>query len=201
MLYEIVIYVFPFILLLLVLVSFQLWKLEDTKEQMMHRLGNSTEVIEAARKEISAMRNGLVAANDSFNYYSTNYEGLSIVPESLASDSHNQKLLELGINVLNRVTELKTDSVDYRLKDFVITEPSGRYYAVVISYSELGYAIIQREHLISLGFNNIKILETNKLYALSIDDAPDKSDERLYQSLDKWDRIFDSKADGFIKKF
>ena len=69
-LYEIVIYVFPFLILLFILVSFQLWKLENTKENMTNRLHNSTEMIEAARTELYAMHNGLVSAKDSFAYHS-----------------------------------------------------------------------------------------------------------------------------------
>ncbi len=185
-LYDIVIYVFPFVLLFFVLVSFQLWKLEDTKAEMTKQLRNSTEIIEAAKLEIHAMRKGLISANDSFAYYAVNSNDASYIPESFPDEQANLEMVELGINVLNRVTELKNDSANYLSKDYVLTKPTGNYYAIVISYSELGYAIIQREHLISLGFKNIKILEIDKLYAIAIAESEKKNDVRLYRALDKW---------------
>lgn len=200
-LYEIVIYVFPFLILLFILVSFQLWKLEDTKEIMTKRLHNSTEMIEAAKTELNAIRNGLVSANDSFAYHSIAFADRSGLTGLFPTDTQKQVLVELGINVLNRVAELKNDSINYRLQKYVITEPTNRYYAVVISYSELGYAIIQRENLMSFGFRNIKILETEKLYALSIDDASEKKDIRLTKALEKWNSIFGTQSDAYIKKF
>jgi len=200
-LYEIVIYVFPFLILLFILVSFQLWKLENTKENMTNRLHNSTEMIEVARTELYAMRNGLVSAKDSFAYHSMAFADLSGLNGSFQIDTQKQVLVELGINVLNRVAELKNDSINYRLQKYVITEPTGRYYTIVISYSELGYAIIQRENLMSLGFKNVKILESEKLYALSIDDANEKKDIRLSSTLARWNSIFNTQSDAYIKKF
>lgn len=199
-LYEIVIYVFPFLLLFFVLVSFQLWKLEDTKAEMTNQLRNSTEIIEAAKLEIQAMRKGLISANDSFAYYSINSMDESDIQSSFPDESASLELVELGINVLNRVSELKNDSVNYFLQDYVLTKPTGNYYAIVISYSELGYAIIQREHLMSLGFNNIKILEIDKLYSLSIAESDRKNDIRLYRALDKWNFNFKTQSDAFIKQ-
>lgn len=199
--YEIVVYVFPFLILFFILVSFQLWKLEDTKEEMANRLRNSTEIIEAARIEIQSMHKGLVSANDSFAYYALSAEEISGVPDSFPEEAPNMEMVELGINVLNRVSELKNDSVNYLSKDYVLTDTTGNYYAIVISYSELGYAIIQREHLISLGFQNIKILQLDNLYALSIYESERKSDFRLYRALDKWNKNFKTQSDAFIKKY
>lgn len=200
-LYEIVIYVFPFLLLFFVLVSFQLWKLEDTKAEMTNQLRNSTEIIEAAKLEIQAMRKGLISANDSFAYYSINSLDESDIPASFPDESANLEMVELGINVLNRVSELKNDSVNYLSQDYVLTKPTGNYYAIVISYSELGYAIIQRDHLMSLGFSNIKILEIDKLYSLSIAESDRKNDIRLYRALDKWNFNFKTQSDAFIKQY
>lgn len=200
-LYEIVIYVFPFFLLFFILVGFQVWKLEDTKEEMTKRLQNSNEIIEAARMELHAMRKGLILNSESFANDILNQNLSPVLPDLNELSTRKQSLVELGVNVLNRVSALKNDSVNYRLKEYVITEPTDKYYAVVISYSELGYAIIQREHLKALGFTNIKILETDKYFALSIDDANTKSDPRLLTALKTWNDIFEVRSDGYIKKY
>lgn len=201
-LYEIVIYVFPFFLLFFILVGFQMWKLEDTKEEMTKRLQNSNEIIEAARMELNAMRKGILEANETYVWDEVASKKLHpALPDLNELSARKQRLVELGVNVLNRVSELKKDSVNYLLKKYVVTEPTNKYYAVVISYSELGYAIIQREYLSALGFQNIKILETNKYFALSIDDAKSKSDPRLTTALRTWNDIFETRSDGYIKKF
>lgn len=200
-LYEIVIYVFPFFLLFFILVGFQMWKLEDTKEEMARRLENSNEIIEAARMEIYAMRKGLLTTTESFSNEVASPVINATLPDVNLADSKNLVLMELGVNVLKRVAELKNDSINYRFEKYVITEPTERYYAVVISYSELGYAIIQREYLISLGFGNVKILENDHFFALSIDDAKSKTDTRLSQAIQTWNQIFKGQSDGYIKKF
>jgi len=200
-LYEIVIYVFPFFLLFFILVGFQMWKLEDTKEEMTRRLQNSTEIIEAARMELNAMRTGLTMKSESFSREVKIPALNPALPDLKEINTKKQVLVELGVKVLNRVSELKNDSVNYRIKDYVITDPTNKYYAIVISYSEIGYAIIQREHLMALGFTNIKILETDKYFALSVDDADLKSDPRLSTALKRWDDIFETQSGGYIKKF
>ena len=154
-LYEIVIYVFPFFLLFFILVGFQMWKLEDTKEEMTRRLQSSTEIIEAARMELNAMRTGLTMKSESFSREVKIPVLNPALPDLEETSTKKQVLVELGVKVLNRVSELKNDSVNYRIKDYVITDPTNKFYAIVISYSEIGYAIIQREHLMSLGFTNI----------------------------------------------
>lgn len=200
-LYEIVIYVFPFVILFLLLVSFQLWKLENSKEKMASQLKKSNEMIEAARNEISAVRSRLNIANDSFSFHSTNFSDLSFISGSFPEGMQKKELAELDINVLNRVSNIKKDLVKYLHEDYIINEPTGKFYAVVISYSELGYAIIQREHLMSLGFKNIDIINTGELYALSIYSSDKKDDVQLLLALDKWDTVFRSHTDAFIKKF
>ncbi len=200
-LYEIVIYVFPFFLLFFILVGFQMWKLEDTKEEMTRRLQSSTEIIEAARMELNAMRTGLKTKSAAFSHDVMIHDLNTALPDLTEISTKKQELVELGVNVLNRVSELKNDSVNYRLKDYVITDITNKYYAIVISYSEIGYAIVQREHLMALGFTNIKILETDKYFALSIDDADTKSDPKLSNALETWDDIFETQSGGYIKKF
>jgi len=201
-LYEIVIFVFPFFLLFFILVGFQMWKLEDSKEEMTKRLQNSNEIIEAARMELNAMRKGILEVNEAYLWDDIPVQNLNpALPDLNELNTRKQSLVELGVNVLNRVSALKNDSVNYRLKEYVITQPTDKYYAVVISYSELGYAIIQREHLTALGFQNIKILEINNYFALSIDDAESKSDPRLTDALKTWNDIFENQSDGYIKKF
>lgn len=200
-LYEIVIYVFPFFLLFFILVGFQMWKLEDTKEEMVKRLQNSNKIIEAARVELNAMRKGLTITSRTFSDDLLVTVSNPVLPDLIELSTKKQALVELGINVLNRVSELKNDSVNYRHKTYVISEPTDKYYAIVISYSELGYAIIQREHLMSMGFGNIKILEADKYFAISIDDAKLNSDPRLSKALEVWNDIFNTQTDGYIKKF
>jgi len=200
-LYEIVIYVFPILLLFFILVGFQLWKLEGAKKDMVTRLHNSNEIIAAAKSELQSIRVGVNAITDSFTTYVYDNSAASDMSNSFPKSMNKQLLVELSMNVMKRVTELKSDSIDYRQKNYVITSPTGKYYAVIISYSELGYAIIQREHLMSLGFKNIKILEADKHYAISIDEANSKTDFRLNQALDNWNAIYKSKSDAYIKQF
>jgi hypothetical protein len=200
-LYEVVIYVFPILLLFFILVGFQLWKLEGAKKDMVKRLHNSNEIIAAARSELQSIRVGVSAITDSFTTYVYDDKTITDIYNSFPKSINKQLLVELSMNVMKRVTELKSDSIDYRQKNYVITSPTGKYYAVIISYSELGYAIIQREHLMSLGFNNIKILETDKHYAISIDEANSKTDFHLNRALDNWNAIYKSKSDAYIKQF
>lgn len=200
-LYEIVIYVFPILLLFFILVGFQLWKLESKKEKMIDRLNNSTEIIDAARNELISIKKGLNAANDSMINRAIVVSQESELPESVPNAISKQGLVELSMSVLNQVDELKNDAVNYYNKPYVIKKPSGKYYTVIISYSELGYAIIQREHLKSLGFTNVKILIADKHYALSIEDASEKTDFRLHQALEKWNENFKTHSDAYIRKF
>jgi hypothetical protein len=200
-LFEIVIYVFPLLFLFFALVGFQLWKLEGAKKDMVKHLHNSTEIIDAARIQLLSIRKDLITTNDSMNNYIASTKEFSKPTESVPDRIDKQLLVELSMNVLNRVAELKNKDVDFQDQTYVIKQPTGRYFAVIISYSQLGYAVIQREHLKSLGFNNVKILETDKHYALSIEDASEKTDLSLHHALEKWNENFNTQSDAYIKKF
>jgi hypothetical protein len=126
---------------------------------------------------------------------------VSELPDNVPDILNKHGLVELSMSVLNRVAGLKNQHVDYLQKPYIIKQPTGRFYTVIISYSELGYAIIQREHLDSLGFKNVKILFADDHYAMSIEDADEKTDSRLHQALEEWNENFRSGSDAYIKKF
>lgn len=199
--YKIVIYLFPILILFLLIVGFQLRKLEENKKDIITRLRNSMVVIETSQNELISLEKRLLSLNDSLIKRAILASKMQKPPSSVPEVISSKSLLELRKNVLKRVDKLKVNTADYYNKPYVVKKPTGRYYTIIISYSELGYAIIQREHLKSLGFTNVKILMTGKLYALSIEDASEESDYRLHQALDKWNANFKSESDACIIKF
>jgi len=199
--YNIVVYSFPVLLLFLFLVGLQLRKMEKDKENTITRLHNTNVVIEAVLNELISIKKELGNVNDSLVKSTIVVPQVSEIPKSVPDNVSEEGLVELRKNVLKRVAKLENDTVDYYNKPFVIKQPTGRYYTIIISYSELGYAIIQREHLKSVGFKNVKILVVGKLYAISIEDAVEMSDSRLRLAIEKWNENFKPKSDACIIKF
>ncbi len=114
----------------------------------------------------------------------------------------NQKaLLGLTPEVIRKAKALMRFGTDYSSKGYLINYPTRRYYAVVVSYNDLAFALMQRKYLYSLGFVNAKILVLKGLYAVSIEDGKTKSDRILLNAIERWNAFPCNEISPYLKKY
>jgi len=128
--------------------------------------------------------------------------------EMFETDSKNETfaknrkaLLNLTPETVARAKAMMRIGTDYSKKEYLINRKTNRYYAVVISYDDLAYALVQRKHLISQGFAEAKILVLKGLYAVSIEDAESRSDKTLMAAIERWSSFPDVNKPPFLKRF
>jgi len=92
---------------------------------------------------------------------------------------------EIGPVQVNRYIKYKIDYDSLESRS-LIAEETGKYYAIVISYSSLKYALIQTRHLIDHGYQNAGILKINDRYSVYIQSGQAEFDDELITATGQW---------------
>jgi len=199
-------YLIPVLAIILVLLLILPWiyvssRLKTIKYQYKV-LNNHIEQIDEQTSDIGIKQDLLQQKIDSLGFLITSRMNTEKDLETEFSPNPGQKaLLGLTPSVMRKARKMMQLGTDYSKEDFLINYPTNRYYAVVISYADLAFALLQRQHLYSLGFNNAKILVFKGLYGVSIEDAESKSDPDLKIAYENWKTISENKMLPFLRKY
>ena len=165
-------------------------------------INNHIEQIDEQTHMIGRKQDFLQQKIDSLGFLITRQMNTKKDFETEFSPNPGQKaLIGLTPRIMRKARQMMRLGTDYSKEDFLINYPTNRYYAVVVSYADLAFALLQRQHLYSLGFNNAKILVFKGLYGVSIEDAASKSDPDLKIAFENWKTISEDKMLPFLRKY
>ncbi len=203
-LYLMTVYTFPFLVLFLIFTAIQLWSLTGQKEMIITGLSSSSEALRNIQNDMESLKQNLGQLKETaedFRVSEIKTSGAIDDHGAIASGKNRKALLDLTPETVNRAKAMMRVGTDYSKAGYLVNQRANRYYAVVISYEDLAYALVQRQHLVSVGFGNSKILVLKGLYAVSIEDARSKSDKALLKAIEKWSSFPDNGKLPFLKKF
>ena len=203
-LYLITVYTFPFLVLFLIFTAVQLHSLTNQKEMIISGLSSSSEALRTIQTDMDSLKKNIgqlkeTAADVRVSEVGT--YGAIGGNEGVTAVKNRKALLNLTPETVRQAKAMMRVGTDYSREGYLITRKTNRYYAVVISYDDLAYALVQRKHLVTQGFPNTKILVLKGLYAVSIEDAPGKSDKLLLKAIEKWSVFPDNEKLPFLKKY
>ena len=106
---------------------------------------------------------------------------------------------EIGTMQKNRYIRYKVDYDSLKARTLV-TEKTGGFYAIVISYSSLTNSLIQTRHLVDQGYRDAGILKINDHYSIFIQKAISEDDDDLIEDTSKWMYQCGSSSQVYIRK-
>jgi len=202
--YTLTVYIFPFLFLFLFITGIRGWVITGQKEKIISGLTMSSLDLEKVNAEMGTLKRNIAVLNEKIKEVGVaGFEKqVAAGDQQIKTTGTNQKaLLDLKPEIIRKAKALMRVGTDYSREAYLISFPTHRYYAVVVSYSDLAFALVQRQHLYSLGFASAKILVLKGLYAVSIEDAPTKSDKALLKAIENWDVFPGNKKSPFLKMY
>ena len=203
-LYLITVYTFPFLVLFLIFTAIQLHSLTTQKEKIISGLSGSSEALRTLQTDLDSLKKNigqLNAAAKDIRVAGTGPLPVNDNPLATGSGKNRKALLDMTPSTVRRARKMMHLGIDYSKEPYFVSQRTARYYAIVISYDDLAFALVQREHLASQGFAGAKILVLKGKYAVSIADAPSKSDKTLLRAIEKWSVYPDNEKLPFLKKY
>jgi len=196
-LYLITVYTFPFLVLFLIFTALQLHSLTSQKEMIISGLSGSTEALRTIQTDLDSLKKNI----GQLNAAAKDIRVQEFKPPSAVSGKNRKALLDMTPATVRRARKMMHLGIDYSREPYFISQRTNTYYAIVISYDDLAFALVQREHLVSQGFTGAKIVVLKGTYAVSIADAPSKSDKTLLRAIERWSAYPDNGKLPFLKRF
>lgn len=203
-LYTLTVYIFPFLFLFLFITGIRGWVITGQKEKMLSGLSLSSLDLEKVNAEMGTLKRNLALLNEKIKGVgAAGFEKQVVARDQQIkiTGTNPKALLDLKPEIIRRAKALMRVGTDYSREGYLINYPTHRYYAVVVSYNDLAFALVQRQHLYSLGFTHAKILVLKGLYAVSIEDSPTKSDRALLKAIKNWDAFPGNEKSPFLKMY